>query len=415
LPEILDAVASIPGIRPLLLRTELQPILRNLMVLDWVLRADVPQRFSAARPWIGETEIIDCIWEHWQGQDSKRHARDALLRKLGEREGESLSAAVHVDMVPPTELPLLGELEDERLIRISGSSVRFIHDLMGDWARYRILQFAGDDAPGKIRSLAHIPRWGRAIRLYGQALAEHGTGLDKWRAATAAVSGEDTESQLASDLFLDSLVFAANSEYLLELVWPDLIAERGQILQRLLKRLVHVASFPDWRFRSLIDAKFAEQSESWFRIPHPLYWIPVLRVLQRHSADVAKHDLISGAEACALWLRTMPLEMLGRREAGLIAIELAKETQDLVAEGMHFNDKDKGVYEALLSAAPEFPDEVAQIALELCGRRDEPEHAIQRRSAEEDSQALLTTFVLMDMPQDWERFNTKTSGWRRVR
>jgi hypothetical protein len=33
-------------LRPLLLRTELQPILRNLMVLDWVLREDIAQRFS---------------------------------------------------------------------------------------------------------------------------------------------------------------------------------------------------------------------------------------------------------------------------------------------------------------------------------------------------------------------------------
>jgi hypothetical protein len=389
LQEISDAVASIPGMRPLLLRTELQPILRNLMILDWVLRADVPQRFSAMRPWIGETEIIDCIWERWQGQDTKKHARDALLRALGEREGERLSAAVHVAMVPSTELPLLGELENEGLIRVSGPSVRFAHDLMGDWARYRVLKLAGDDAPVKIKELAHIPRWGRAIRLYGQSLAEHGTGLDKWRAATAEVSGEDTASKLASDLFLDSLVFAANSEYLLELVWPDLIAEQGQILHRLLKRLMHVASFPDWRFRSLIDARFAEQSEAWFRIPHPLYWIPVLRVLQRHSAEVARFGLISGAEVCALWLRTMPVGMPGRREAGLLAIALATEAQDLVAEGMHFNDRGKGVYEALLSAAPEFPDEVAQIALELCGRRDEPEHAIERRSIEDERRARL--------------------------
>ena len=210
-------------------------------------------------------------------------------------------------------------------------------------------------------------------------------------------------------------MFAANSEYLLELVWPDLIAEQGQILHRLLKRLVHVASFPDWRFRSLIDAKFADQSEAWFRIPHPLYWIPVLRVLQRHSADVAKFGLISGAEACALWLRTMPVEMPGRREVGLLAIELAKETQDLVAEGTHFNDKDKGVYEALLSAAPEFPDEVAQIALELCGRRDEPEHAIERRSSEDERQARLREKWRKKNP-DKERARIKAIGglgsWR---
>src|SRR5260370_27020670 len=108
----------------------------------------------------------------------------------------------------------------------------------------------------------------------------------------------------------------------------------GQILNRLLKRLLHVASFPDWRLKGFGDAKLAEQSEAWFRIPQPLYWAPVLRVLSRHTADVAKHALILGAEVCALWLRTVPVEMPGRRGAGSLALELAKEAQGLIAEGM---------------------------------------------------------------------------------
>jgi hypothetical protein len=48
-----------------------------------------------------------------------------------------------------------------------------------------------------------IPRWGRAIRLYAQSLAEHGAGLADWKAAIAQLAGEDPESRLAQDLFLD--------------------------------------------------------------------------------------------------------------------------------------------------------------------------------------------------------------------
>jgi hypothetical protein len=387
LAEILDAVQIVAALRPLLLRLELQPILRNLMVLDWVLRADIAQRFSASRPWIGETEVIDSIWDRWAGPGSMSLSRDSLLRTLGQREGEKLSGAVHVDSFSANELPLLGEFAQQGLIRVNQPSVRFAHDLMGDWARYRILKFAGNDAPEKSKTLAQIPRWSRAIRLYAQSLAEHGEGLEKWKAASIQLAGEDAESKLVSDLFLDGLLFAANSISLLEQVWPDLIADKGQILHRLLKRLVHVASFPDWRISGLKDAKLAEQYEAWFRIPQPLYWIPVLYVLERHAKDVAKHALIQGSEVCALWLRTMPTGMPGRKEAGALALELAKEAQGLVAQGMHFGDKDKVIYEALLSAAPEFPDEVAQIALELCGRRDEPEHAIQRGLDEEERQA----------------------------
>ncbi len=380
------------------------------MVLDWVLRADVAQRFSLSRPWIGETEPIDCIWERWAGQDSMRLARDSLLRRLGQREGERLSGVVHIDTIPPDELPLLGELAQEGLIQVNGPSVQFAHDLMGDWARYRILKFAENDAAQRIKTLAHIPRWGRAIRLYAQSLAEHGGGLDNWKVVSAQLAGEDAESKLASDLFLDGLLFAANSESLLEQVWPDLIADKGQILHRLLKRLQHVASFPDWRFRGLIDPKLAEQSEAWFRIPHPLYWVPVLRVLSQHSRDIAKHALLQGAEVCALWLRTMPVGMPGRGEAGVVALELGKEAQGLIAEGVHFGGKDKVVYEAVLSAAPEFPEEVTQIALELAARRDDPEHAVARAREEEDRQAKAREEWRTNHPEESRRERIPVPG-----
>ena len=206
-----------------------------------------------------------------------------------------------------------------------------------------------------------------------------------------------------SDIFLDGLLFAANSEVLLEQVWPHLIADGGAILLRLLKRLQHAASIPDVRLRGLVDPKYAEQSEAWFRIPHPLYWYPALSVFSRHAKDVADHALLLGAEVCALWLRTMPQGVLGRREAGLLALELARETQGLIAEGMHFGDKDKVVYEALLWAATEFPDEVAQIALELCGRRDEPEHAIERAIAAQKREKKRREEWLKTHPEEKKR------------
>ena len=137
----------------------------------------------------------------------------------------------------------------------------------------------------------------------------------------------------------------------------------------------------------------------WFRIPHPLYWYPALCVFSRHSKDVAEHALLLAAEVCALWLRTMPDGMPGRKEAGLLALELAKETQDLIAEDVHFGEKDRVVYEALLSAGKEFPEEVTQIALELCGRRDEPQHATQRAIEAEQREAKLRQEWLKEHPE----------------
>ena len=405
--EIYDAMPNLPEIRTLLFRTELQPILRNLVVLDWVLRADIARRLSdPSQGWIGETELINWVWERWIGSGAMRIARDSLLRTLGEREGEKLSGAAHVDSIEQGQLPLLGTLANEGLIRANLPSVRFPHDLMGDWARFRVLVFTGNEAVQKIKAEAHIPRWGRAIRLYAQSLAEHGDGMAGWKSVTAQLVGDDAETQLANDIFLDGLLFATNSEPLLEQVWPHLIAEKGTILRRLLKRLQHAASMPDVRLRGLVGPEYAEQSEVWFRIPHPLYWYPALCVFSRHSKDVAEHALLLAAEVCTLWLRTMPDEMPGRREAGLLALDLAKETQGRIAEGMHFGDKDQVVYEALLSAGKEFPEEVTQIALELCARRDEPQHAINRAIEAEERQAKLR--------EEWRQKNPEEERTKRI-
>jgi hypothetical protein len=380
--EIYDAIPHLPEIRFLLMRSHLRPILRNLVMLDWVLRADIAKRLSdSSQAWIGETDLINWIWDRWVGNGTMRFARDSLLRALGRQEGEKLSGAVHVDAIERDQLPLLGTLAQEGLIRENRPSVQFPHDLMGDWARYRVLSFAENSAASEIRALASIPRWGRAIRLFAQSLAERKDELASWKSTLAQLSGTDAEAVLASDIFLDGLLFAANAEVLLELVWPNLIADGGTILRRLLKRLQNAASIPDVRLRGLVDPKYAEQAEAWFRIPHPLYWSPALSVLSRHTKDVAEHALLLGGEICVLWLRTMPKEVPGRREAALLSLELAKEIQCRLAEDRHFGNKDKIVYEALLWAATEFPDEVAQIALELSGRRDEPEHAIARAIA----------------------------------
>jgi hypothetical protein len=102
----------------------------------------------------------------------------------------------------------------------------------------------------------------------------------------------------------------------------------------------------------------------------------------------------------------MLVGMPGRHEAGLLALELAKEAQGLIAEGMHFGSKDKVIYEALLSAAPELPDEVAQIALELCGRRNEPWHAVQRRHDERERQAKAR--------EEWRKAHPEESRAKRI-
>jgi hypothetical protein len=355
------------------------PLLRNLVVLDWVLRAEIDKGLSEElTAWVGETDLINWIWDRWISATSSNIARDALLRALGRLEGKRLSGAVHVDTIKDDhqDLNLLGELERDGLLRIKLPSIRFYHDLMGDWARFRDISYS-DDPVAKIKAFASIPRWVRAIHLYAQSLAEKPDGSQAWKTASQQLSGDDPTAQVASDIFLDGLLFATNSEALLEQMWPQVIADDGLILSLLLKRLQYPASVADPRV-TLLDSQTAALLEGHIRIAHPTYWTPALAVLDRHSVDVAGTALLPAAEACAFYLRSIPAGLPGRVEAGRLAIALAKELQGRVAEGHHFREAGKHVYEALLSAAAEFPDKVAQIALEVCNRRDEPRHAILR-------------------------------------
>jgi len=378
--EVLGKLRGVSGVEALFRRRELQPILCNLTTLHWVIRTEQKRRFESDKEWIGEAELVEWIWRQWVGEANDRHARDAVLYQLGEIEGERISGAVPRNGLDFDQLRLIGEFERQGVLRVTDSAVLFSHDLVGDWARLRSLIVAGDRAAARIREKAGTPRWGRAIRLYAQSLVERDDSLASWKGVVATFSGENPQEKLASDLFLDGMIFAANAETLLDRVWPELMANDAAILRRLLERVRHVATFPDWRFQLEMPAEDADLAAAWFRIPNPLYWMPLLRVLARHADELAREGVFGAANVCELWLRTMPVGFPGRREAGIVALTLAQELQGRRAEGVEFiGEAGKVLFESLLYAAPEFPEAVSEIALELCGRREEGEALLQRR------------------------------------
>lgn len=386
--EVLAKLHGVSGVEVLFRRRELQPILCNLTTLHWVIRTEQKRRFATDKVWVGEVELIEWIWKHWVGEADDRHARDAILYRLGEIEGERISGAVPRNDLDFDQLRLIGEFERQGVLRVTDSAVLFSDDLVGDWARLRSLIVAGDQAATRVREMAGTPRWGRAIRLYAQSLVERDDNLASWKAIVATLSGENPQEKLASDLFLDGIILAANAETLLDRVWQELIADKAKILRRLSERVRHVATLPDWRFQQEMPDEDADLAAVWFRFPRPLYWMPLLRVLAGHADEVAREGVFGAAAICELWLRTMPVGLPGRREAGIVALALAQEFQGRRAEGVVFvGEAGKVVFEALLYAAPEFPGAVSEVALELAGRRVEGEAMRERRArAAEDRQ-----------------------------
>jgi hypothetical protein len=391
--EIYEATKYISGLAAILLRRELRPVLSNLAVLDQVIKAHEMRPFVETRPWVGETEVIDWIWDQWTKSDNKQLVRSRLLRGLAEKDGELLSQEMSLEDIPTDQLEVLSELKERGLLHVDKheSSVQFAHDIMADWARYRTLKASGNDVCGKIKKHAKTPRWGRAIRLYAQSLVEQGDGLDQWNDARTLIEGEDIESRIASDLFFDSLILATNAIFLLEQIWPNLLLDNGKPLNRLLQRLQAVATVPDPRYETLEDTELRETAQaSWqFRIPNPIYWIGPMTILQRHAEDVGKAACIEAARTCGLYLNTMPAGYPGRREAAAMALVLARVVQAQVIAEVYFLDEvDRPVYEALFRAAPEYPDSVGQIALELCHRRPPSQDVLLRVAAIEEDRGM---------------------------
>jgi hypothetical protein len=226
--EVFPKLKSVPAVEKLFNRRELQPILCNLATLHWVIRTEQERRFEATKAWVGEAELIEWIWKQWVGDSANRHVRDAVLFHLGEVEGERISGAVPLNGLSSDYLRVIGQFEQEGVLRVTESAVKFSHDLIGDWARLRSLIAAGDEVGEQIRRNAGIPRWSRAIRLYAQRLVERDEGLESWNAFVSALSGESPEEKLASDLFLDGIIFAANAASLLERVWTELLATKAK-------------------------------------------------------------------------------------------------------------------------------------------------------------------------------------------
>lgn len=95
-----------------------------------------------------------------------------------------------------------------------------------------------------------------------------------------------------------------------------------------------------------------------------------------HVEDVLRVAPVTAAKVCRLWLEKIPWEFAPgkpfpwRRDAGQLALHIAREIHGQVEEGAFFSeDEDRIAYEAALFAAPEFTEEVSQLALELAKRR----------------------------------------------
>ena len=377
---------SCPALKLFSVRQELRDLLRSFTVIDRVASASQTTSQLDTSSWIGLSDLIQWLWKGWITDGPDRFARAQLLKRLSDFEARALTSGVPVSQFASDETLTLARLEQAGLIRSKNERVWFTHDLIGDWARQRILVEEQSSAD-ELRKRAAYPLWHRAIRLYGQELVEQSRNDAKeWtRLVSDANDGTDFGA-LVSDLLLESAFLASNAGVLLERVWPVLVGGKGVLLRRMLRRFLFSATVPDPRVRLWADDEDTiRRLASRMRIPYWPDWVTMIPFLHRHRSEVKTLAIGEVSSICKLWLGEMPVESKEgkpfpwRAKVAQIALDAAREVQSQKAEGHHFHDEeDKLVYEAALLAARELPDEVAALALEL-SRRREPSPEVKQR------------------------------------
>lgn len=378
-----ELLSNVPAMRWTSFRADVRPALRNLKVLEWVVRGINAGQAPDSGKILNVSALIDFLWARWiEGSSSDLDAAEAL-KQIARIEGDSLSGGVPRSALGSSSSAVLRELERRDLVRLRHERVFFTHDLVGDWARLRVLLEHGAEVGGALRDCAAKPRWHRAIRLLGQNLIDRGgDGLEQWAALVRTADDEKHEDVIVRDLLLEASFLASDAAGRLESVWNLLVAEQARLLSILLQRFQYAATATDPEMRERLGPSVPHADfQHLFRVPQPVYWGGVLEALDRHREDVARFT--DAARIAKMWLAWVPRStstrrILWRNEAANVAIAIAREIQGQIEEGASSREC-KEVFEAVLHAAPDRPQEVVALCLELAARRPLGQAAVDRR------------------------------------
>lgn len=363
-----ELAEAFPSLSRMLHRLTLAPIFSNLKILDLVLSNIQVETDTAA--WIGETDILDWYWRQIVNVGADGSARSRFIQKLACAEADHFLPAVPIDEFDSDECRLTSDLITEKAIWNRDEKFGFEHELIGNWARTRFLLSHQHEVTTLAQQKALNPRWHQAIRLYGLRLLENQSqGVELWRQLLFELS-TNGKFTVESDLVLESVVFAANAEVQLQNVWSTLCESEGSLLNRLLTRFMHVATFPDPFYMGMSDDA---ATASLYRYPFWPLWLPVLKVLFHNRIDVIRFSTYQITEIADLWMKKAGKNWPLRDEASQILLDVTANIINEIRENdWRGNHKlYRKVFAGLLTAASVRPNEVADLALSLAERRED--------------------------------------------
>jgi hypothetical protein len=337
----------------------------NLKMLDLVWQAGRKGEVDVA-PLIGETSVATLVWNQLICEGERAEQRGGLVMKVARVQADSLRATIPLgeeDRGQP-----LDELKKARICLVRDDRLGFEHDLFGDWVRLRILISWSEDLDQHLTDRLGSPVWQRAIRLYGVYLLDDQADLAAWRATFRTL---DHHGRAGADPLLEAIALSARADEHLESLRPDLLANQGALLIRLLERFTSSSGTqPDPRYFEPGRAKGWSEVKvaALYRYPNFPYWHALMPFLHRHRAEVVAVAAEQVVEIVRLWLDFTEAGDPWRKEAAELALTLARR---LLRERMTYRGNRKTVFRIALAAVEVCEGEIVAFALNACERSTE--------------------------------------------
>jgi hypothetical protein len=367
--------SQVPGLRHLVSQHHLRGLLVKPKVLDLIAHHLETGVQADASSFVGESQLIAWWWRADVQVGSKAHARAAALLEIAQRQADQMRASIAFEELSPSVRDLVDDLAHSRLLVVNGNRVNFAHDLYGDWARQQVLLAHAFDLQEFVLPRMKAALWHKPLRLYALHRLDDGSNGIAWERDWKAFIGNSTEALLASDLFLEAVVFAAEPKPVLEKLWTRFSDVDGALLSRFLRRFQYAASIPDKWFLDHTRADRPEQvieTAAAIRMPLLLRWLPVIEFLHTHCDEVAA--LVPGelAKMVFIWFNWTEPGLRGRREIAALIVSAAERCcrLGLYDSRSRAENTVEQVYRSALRAFVEEPDRVREISLRLCGRKE---------------------------------------------
>jgi hypothetical protein len=363
------AQAAEPRLAEISVAGQLHTLFRRPKLVDLFLSA----RRSGLEAPRDEAGLARLWWQSIVSSGPESASRQALVLRLASKQADDMVAATMSDELPPADVVSVDDLRRDGVLAPGGARYEFAHDLFADWALLHRLEALEDQAITELGAKVELPTWHRTIRLFALSVLRE-QGLEAWSARREELERQD--QWLLAELFLDATLFAHDSAAVVRSLWPTLVADKGVLLRRLLRRLRFSASVPD-PMGGLIFAGAPEMETYWAiqrRMPLWPIWIPFLEVLheeRRVALELAEAEVAPVVET---WLRFAGPNARGSDLAAEIALDCGRFVREQSEAGTHFEDKlEKALWSAALSAGSVDPAAVIEMFISALSSDEEGE------------------------------------------